>query len=37
VEDYVGGERQTLIKKYPQEAELISRLTRLGGDLEMKL
>ena len=27
-DDYVGGEREALIQQYPQEAELITRLTR---------
>lgn len=27
-DDYVGGEREALIQQYPQEAELIKRLTR---------
>ena len=30
-DDYVGGERQALIQQYPQEAALITQLTRLDA------
>lgn len=34
-DDYEGGERETLIKHYPHEAERIRRLTRDAGSLSM--
>ncbi len=34
-DDYVGGEREALIQQYPQEAELLARLTRPGEPLHM--
>lgn len=33
--DYLGGDRTELIESYPQEAELIRSLTRLGSELRM--
>lgn len=33
--DYVGGDRDTLIECYPNQAELIRKLTRSGSPLQM--
>ncbi|CAN5715855.1 cupin domain-containing protein [soil metagenome] len=35
-DDYVGGERATLIEQYPQETALITQLTRLDQPLDMR-
>jgi uncharacterized protein len=32
--DYIGGEREDLVRKYPAEADLIRRLTRIPGKSE---